>query len=150
MSVGLLYDFVQESKVSDELIILLMLLMHDQEILKKKTWRYLSQSFFRKYRKRIFVICGFESNKYGLDRIKIEKDYRPLFLSCIGSLERNGIFAGCSFRMLARCIDQTFDTGYTLNTVLNKLKEQNPDFEELDNAIYSEKKRIKSSGKYRK
>lgn len=145
MSIGRLYDFIKKSEVSDKLIILLILLMSDEEVLKKKVWVELSHSFFRKYRKQIFTFCGYGKNKYGIEQIKVNTDYRNLFLDCIGCMLRNEIITGCSSSKMAKIIHELFDIGYARSTILNKLKDENPDFEELNNMIYSEKKRIKSN-----
>ena len=145
MSVNRLYSFIETSEVSDKLIILLILLMGDKEVLKIKAWNVLSRSFFKKYQERILAFCGYGKNKNGIRKITVDKKYRNLFLDCIGCMMRQGIITACTYSEMAKNIDAVFDVGYTKNTVLNKLKEENPDFEELENLIYSEKKRIKSS-----
>lgn len=140
-----LYAFIEDAHLDVRLLISLSLLMRDVELLEKKTWNSFSKSFFRKYSKQIQAYLGYEQDDLEVEKIEIEKKYSTLFLNCMGCMKRDGIIPDCSFEKMAEYIEKMFETGYTYNTLLNKLKEQNPECWQIEDAINSEKRRIKSN-----
>lgn len=69
---------------------------------------------------------------------------RPdLFMVYMGAMMRAGIIEDCSFARMAGHVDRIFDTGNTENTVLNKLKEQLPEADQIVDGMKAEFKNFK-------
>lgn len=143
LSITLLDKFITDSGDRDKWIAVLILLLSDKSVLKIECWKILSRDFFRKYRKQIFTFCGYQEEKLlVVEKIEVEKMYCSIFLVCVGEMMREGVISHCSYMKMADLIDLLFRTGYTKSTILNKLKEQNPDFWKLEKVMKEERKRI--------
>lgn len=120
----------------------MILLLSDEEIRGKSSWNKLARRFFKEYNESIHAVCGYDTGIDGIGNIVVERDFSELFLYTVGGCMRTGILTDCSFDKMAEYIDLIFDTGYTKNTVLNKLKEQNPDYFWIEKLLIADKKRI--------
>lgn len=108
---------------------------------KCASWNYLGIRFFETYGEQIFRYCGYETGTSIIRRIRVMQV--DLFMSYMGAMVRTGIIGDYSFAQMADCLDLVFDIGGTKNTVLNKLKEQNPEFICAFEQMYTEIKRFK-------
>lgn len=141
MSFPQLRDYIEREENSEDLLLSLVLLFGSKSVGKYKSWHPLKHRFFETYSDRIHACCGYDTGR--LEIQKIELPSPGLFLHYMGAMRRSGMMGDCSYSMLSGYLDLIFNMGSSESTVLNKLKEQNPEFEYLVERMNAEKKKFK-------
>lgn len=121
-----LQEYIENQEKKERVLFELALLFKGLAVDECESWNNLAIRFFETYGEQIFRSCGYETGTSIIRRIRVIRT--DLFMSYMGAMVRTGIIGDCSFTQLADYLDLEFDTGGTKNTVLNKLKEQNPEF----------------------
>lgn len=98
-------------------------------------------SFFATYSDELYRYSGYWKEGTGNARIWVARPEQ--FISYMGAMMRTGIIGDCSFVRLASYIYLVFDTGNMEITLLNKLKEQNPEAETITNVMNADFKAFK-------
>ena len=108
---------------------------------KNESWNHLADRFFKVYSDELYRCCGYEMETPGFARVWVARP--DLFMVYMGAMMRAGIIEDCSFARMAGHVDRIFDTGNTENTVLNKLKEQLPEADQIVDGMKAEFKNFK-------
>ena len=101
----------------------------------------MADRFFATYSDELYRYSGYWKEGTGNARIWVARPEQ--FISYMGAMMRTGIIGDCSFVRLASYIDLIFDTGNMEITLLNKLKEQNPEAETIINVMNADFKVFK-------
>ena len=139
MSFPLLQEYIE--KLDDEREVTLFLLAFLFKVMQTKSvkaWIRLADRFFATYSDELYRYSGYWKEGTGNAKIWVARPEQ--FISYMGAMMRTGIIGDCSFVRLASYIDLVFDTGNMEITLLNKLKEQNPEAETITNVMNADSK----------
>lgn len=142
MSFPLLQEYIEE--LDDEREVTLFLLAFLFKVMQTKSvkaWIRLVDRFFATYSDELYRYSGYWKEGTGNARIWVARPEQ--FISYMGAMMRTGIIGDCSFVRLASYIYLVFDTGNMEITLLNKLKEQNPEAETITNVMNADFKAFK-------
>ena len=140
MSFPLLQEYIE--KLDDEREVTLFLLAFLFKVMQTKSvkaWIRLADRFFAT--DELYRYSGYWKEGTGNARIWVARPEQ--FISYMGAMMRTGIIGDCSFVRLASYIYLVFDTGNMEITLLNKLKEQNPEAETITNVMNADFKAFK-------
>lgn len=141
MSFRLLKEYIDSRDERNGLLLSLVLLFGSPSVNQYETWNRLGKRFFEAYRRQIQACCGYDTGGLGIERIWVPLP--DLFLHYMGAMERSGMMGDCPYPLLAGYLGIIFNMGNAGSTVLNKLKEQNPEYEYLFEQMKAEKKKFK-------
>ena len=142
MSFPLLQEYIE--KLDDEREVTLFLLAFLFKVMQTKSvkaWIRFADRFLATYSDELYRYSGYWKEGTGNARIWVARPEQ--FISYMGAMMRTGIIGDCSFVRLASYIYLVFDTGNMEITLLNKLKEQNPEAETITNVMNADFKAFK-------